>query len=169
MTHATKARTGTLDDIATDSHVFSIIAMDQRNTLRRMFTAVGLDALGGRGYRAAHLEAGIAAGRLALNAVALAHGATGLTFPPRWPDWPNWRSGPASQAWCARRRRSVAFVPSSAPAGSWFRASGAPPMRRVTSDGSPPRKPLRPPGRPISWWEGRLPRQTTRRRRTRSF
>jgi tagatose-1,6-bisphosphate aldolase len=44
MTNATKARTGTLDDIATDSHVFSIIAMDQRNTLRRMFTAVGLDA-----------------------------------------------------------------------------------------------------------------------------
>jgi tagatose-1,6-bisphosphate aldolase len=44
MTHATKARTGTLDDIATDGHVFSIIAMDQRNTLRRMFTAVGLNA-----------------------------------------------------------------------------------------------------------------------------
>ncbi len=44
MTHVTKARTGTLDDIATDSHVFSIIAMDQRNTLRRMFTAVGVDA-----------------------------------------------------------------------------------------------------------------------------
>jgi tagatose-1,6-bisphosphate aldolase len=44
MTHATKSRTGTLDDIATDSHLFSIIAMDQRNTLRRMFTAVGLDA-----------------------------------------------------------------------------------------------------------------------------
>jgi tagatose-1,6-bisphosphate aldolase len=44
MTHATRVRTGTLDDIATDSHVFSIIAMDQRNTLRRMFTAVGLDA-----------------------------------------------------------------------------------------------------------------------------
>src|SRR5260370_34213571 len=42
MTYATKART--LDDIAPDSHVFSIIAMDQRNTLRRMFTAVGLDA-----------------------------------------------------------------------------------------------------------------------------
>jgi len=42
MTHATRART--LDDIATDGHVFSIIAMDQRNTLRRMFTAVGLDA-----------------------------------------------------------------------------------------------------------------------------
>ena len=39
-----------------------------------------LDALGGRGYRAAQLEAGIAAGRLALNAVALAGGATGLTF-----------------------------------------------------------------------------------------
>ena len=44
MTHPAKARTGTLDDIATDTHVFSIIAMDQRNTLRRMFTAVGLDA-----------------------------------------------------------------------------------------------------------------------------
>ncbi len=38
------------------------------------------DALGGRGYRAAQLEAGIVAGRLALNAVALADGATGLTF-----------------------------------------------------------------------------------------
>ena len=44
MTHATKTRTGTLDDIAPDSHVFSIIAMDQRNTLRRMFTAAGFDA-----------------------------------------------------------------------------------------------------------------------------
>src|SRR6202050_2693358 len=44
MTNATKARTGTLDDIATDGHVFSIIAMDQRNTLRRMFTAVGVVA-----------------------------------------------------------------------------------------------------------------------------
>jgi tagatose-1,6-bisphosphate aldolase len=42
MTHAMKTRT--LDDIAADSHVFSIVAMDQRNTLRRMFTAVGLDA-----------------------------------------------------------------------------------------------------------------------------
>ena len=39
-----------------------------------------LDVLGGRGYRAAQLEAGIAAGRLALNAVALGAGATGLTF-----------------------------------------------------------------------------------------
>jgi tagatose-1,6-bisphosphate aldolase len=44
MTYAMKARTGTLDDIATDGHLFSIIAMDQRNTLRRMFTAAGLDA-----------------------------------------------------------------------------------------------------------------------------
>ena len=34
----------TLDDIAADDGIFSIIAMDQRNTLRRMFTAVGLDA-----------------------------------------------------------------------------------------------------------------------------
>jgi SagB-type dehydrogenase family enzyme len=39
-----------------------------------------LDHLGGRGYRAAHLEAGIAAGRLALNSFALTGGATGLTF-----------------------------------------------------------------------------------------
>ncbi|GAA3396741.1 hypothetical protein [Cryptosporangium minutisporangium] len=33
-----------LDDIADADGVFSIIAMDQRNTLRRMFTAVGVDA-----------------------------------------------------------------------------------------------------------------------------
>lgn len=34
----------TLDDIAGEGGIFSIIAMDQRNTLRRMFTAVGIDA-----------------------------------------------------------------------------------------------------------------------------
>jgi SagB-type dehydrogenase family enzyme len=39
-----------------------------------------LAALGGRGYRAALLEAGVASGRLALNAVALGAGVTGLTF-----------------------------------------------------------------------------------------
>lgn len=39
-----------------------------------------LGALGGRGYRAAQLEAGIAAGRLALAAFTLGYGATGLTF-----------------------------------------------------------------------------------------
>jgi SagB-type dehydrogenase family enzyme len=39
-----------------------------------------LDHIGGRGYRAAHLEAGIAAGRLSLASVALGCGATGLTF-----------------------------------------------------------------------------------------
>ena len=44
MTHGAKARTGTLDDIAGADHVFSIIAMDQRNTLRRMFAAAGHDA-----------------------------------------------------------------------------------------------------------------------------
>ncbi len=37
-------------------------------------------ALGTRGYRAAQLEAGIAAGRLSLAAFALGFGATGLTF-----------------------------------------------------------------------------------------
>jgi SagB-type dehydrogenase family enzyme len=39
-----------------------------------------LGALGGRGYRAAQLEAGIAAGRFALAAFTLGYGATGLTF-----------------------------------------------------------------------------------------
>jgi tagatose-1,6-bisphosphate aldolase len=34
----------TLADIATPDGVFSIIAMDQRNTLRRMFSAVGIEA-----------------------------------------------------------------------------------------------------------------------------
>jgi tagatose-1,6-bisphosphate aldolase len=37
----TRSQTRTLDDIATDAGTFAIIAMDQRNTLRRMFTAVG--------------------------------------------------------------------------------------------------------------------------------
>jgi SagB-type dehydrogenase family enzyme len=39
-----------------------------------------LDRSGDRAYRAVQLEAGIVAGRLALNAVALGYGATGLTF-----------------------------------------------------------------------------------------
>ena len=34
----------TLDDIAGKDGIFAIIAMDQRNTLRRMFTAVGINA-----------------------------------------------------------------------------------------------------------------------------
>ena len=34
----------TLDDIAGEDGIFSIIAMDQRNTLRRMFSAVGIEA-----------------------------------------------------------------------------------------------------------------------------
>jgi SagB-type dehydrogenase family enzyme len=36
--------------------------------------------LGARGYRAVHLAAGVAAGRLALAAVALGYGASGITF-----------------------------------------------------------------------------------------
>jgi len=48
------------------------------------FHCADLDAvlrtLGARGYRAAQLEAGIAAGRLSLAAFALGFGATGLTF-----------------------------------------------------------------------------------------
>ena len=39
-----KARTISLHAIATTRHVFSIVAMDQRNTLRRMFAAAGRDA-----------------------------------------------------------------------------------------------------------------------------
>jgi len=48
------------------------------------FHAADLDGLlamlGSRGYRAAHLEAGVAAERLALAAFTLGYGATGLTF-----------------------------------------------------------------------------------------
>ncbi|HET6834512.1 MAG TPA: hypothetical protein VFH30_11635 [Acidimicrobiales bacterium] len=39
-----------------------------------------LAVLSSRGYRACQLEAGVAAGRLALAAFALGYGATGLTF-----------------------------------------------------------------------------------------
>jgi tagatose-1,6-bisphosphate aldolase len=41
---STPSTTRSLADIATPDGVFSIIAMDQRNTLRRMFSAVGIDA-----------------------------------------------------------------------------------------------------------------------------
>jgi tagatose-1,6-bisphosphate aldolase len=44
VTTTTSQPVRTLDDIAGDDGVFSIIAMDQRNTLRRMFTAVGIEA-----------------------------------------------------------------------------------------------------------------------------
>ncbi len=43
MTVTTESAVKTLADIANPEGVFSIIAMDQRNTLRRMFTAVGLE------------------------------------------------------------------------------------------------------------------------------
>src|SRR4051812_32831850 len=39
----TRTQTKSLDDIAAAGGTFAIIAMDQRNTLRRMFTAVGRD------------------------------------------------------------------------------------------------------------------------------
>jgi tagatose 1,6-diphosphate aldolase/sulfofructosephosphate aldolase len=39
----TRSQTRSLDAIATEGGTFAIIAMDQRNTLRRMFTAVGRD------------------------------------------------------------------------------------------------------------------------------
>ena len=41
---STPSTTRSLADISTPDGVFSIIAMDQRNTLRRMFSAVGIDA-----------------------------------------------------------------------------------------------------------------------------
>src|SRR5690349_7610384 len=44
MSTTTARPVRTLDDIATPDGVFAIIAMDQRNTLRRMFAAVGIEA-----------------------------------------------------------------------------------------------------------------------------
>jgi tagatose-1,6-bisphosphate aldolase len=44
MTTTTTTPLKTLDDIAGVDGIFSIIAMDQRNTLRRMFAAVGIEA-----------------------------------------------------------------------------------------------------------------------------
>lgn len=44
MSPLTTSPVRTLADIATTDGVFSIIAMDQRNTLRRMFSAVGIQA-----------------------------------------------------------------------------------------------------------------------------
>jgi tagatose-1,6-bisphosphate aldolase len=41
---STPSTTRSLADIATPDGIFSIIAMDQRNTLRRMFSAVSIDA-----------------------------------------------------------------------------------------------------------------------------
>ena len=41
---STPSTTRSLEDIATPDGKFSIIAMDQRNTLRRMFSAVGVEA-----------------------------------------------------------------------------------------------------------------------------
>ena len=43
MTTTTERTAKTLADIASDDGIFSIIAMDQRNTLRRMFVAAGLE------------------------------------------------------------------------------------------------------------------------------
>ena len=43
MTTTTERTAKTLADIASEDGIFSIIAMDQRNTLRRMFVAAGLE------------------------------------------------------------------------------------------------------------------------------
>jgi tagatose-1,6-bisphosphate aldolase len=39
----TVTRTSSLDDIATSDGTFAVVAMDQRNTLKRMYAAVGID------------------------------------------------------------------------------------------------------------------------------
>ena len=44
MSPTTAQPVKTLDDISGEDGVFTIIAMDQRNTLRRMFAAVGIEA-----------------------------------------------------------------------------------------------------------------------------
>jgi len=68
-------------------HVAAHLCFDQPlggDSAYTVFYAADLDevlgTLGSRGYRAVQLEAGIAAGRLALGAFALGYGATGLTF-----------------------------------------------------------------------------------------
>jgi tagatose 1,6-diphosphate aldolase/sulfofructosephosphate aldolase len=43
MNPTTATPVKTLDDIAGDDGIFAIVAMDQRNTLRRMFAAVGIE------------------------------------------------------------------------------------------------------------------------------
>jgi tagatose-1,6-bisphosphate aldolase len=73
MTAATTKPIKTLDDIAADNGVFSIIAMDQRNTLRRMFTAVGLDA-SDQDLRTAKADV----------ARVLTPGASGILFDPTY-------------------------------------------------------------------------------------
>jgi tagatose-1,6-bisphosphate aldolase len=40
----TVTRTTSLDDIATSDGTFAVVAMDQRNTLKRMYAAVGMDS-----------------------------------------------------------------------------------------------------------------------------
>jgi tagatose-1,6-bisphosphate aldolase len=40
----TVTRTTSLDDIATSDGTFAVVAMDQRNTLKRMYAAVGIDS-----------------------------------------------------------------------------------------------------------------------------
>ena len=72
MTATTKP-VKTLDDIAGDDGVFSIIAMDQRNTLRRMFTAVGLEA-SDQDLRTAKADV----------ARVLTPGASGILFDPTY-------------------------------------------------------------------------------------
>jgi SagB-type dehydrogenase family enzyme len=65
----------------------SALCLDQESggaSAYTVFHTCDLDAVfaesGDRGYRAVQLEAGVVAGRLALNAGALGYGATGLTF-----------------------------------------------------------------------------------------
>jgi SagB-type dehydrogenase family enzyme len=78
-------RTG--EDEATTRRLSTFLCLGQPlggDSAYTVYEAANLDgvlaALGPRGYRAAHVEAGIVNGRLLLAAHALGHGATGLTF-----------------------------------------------------------------------------------------
>jgi tagatose-1,6-bisphosphate aldolase len=73
VTATTAKPVKTLDDIAGDNRVFSIIAMDQRNTLRRMFTAVGIEATD-QDLRTAKADV----------ARVLTPGASGILFDPTY-------------------------------------------------------------------------------------
>ncbi len=74
-------RAGELRDQATHLCLDQPLGGDSAYTAFHLADLAPLvDALGDRGYRCAQLEAGIAAGRLALAAFARGCGATGLTF-----------------------------------------------------------------------------------------
>ena len=115
---STPSTTRSLADIATPDGVFSIIAMDQRNTLRRMFGAVGIDAT----------DDDLVAAKTDV-ARALTPLASGILFDPTY-------GVPAITAPGARARRADCWWhpsrPSAASSG-WSRSRAA--TRRLTRAG----------------------------------